>query len=322
MSCKRMSRNRMFPCRRSAATPGGPAACLPRMFVSTLLLGVLTVTAPAIAASPQRVISTDAAITEIVAALGEVRRLVAVDVTSKLPSGGDALPRVGYHRALSAEGLLALRPDLLLASEHAGPPEALDALRGAGVQVLRLPVALSPAALGDNVRRIAAVLGTEAAGQVLAAGVATTTEVLEKSAAPGFSALLLRDGGGELRAAGKGTAGGAFLDLIGVANAADHNGYRTYSQEAILAVNPPLLIVALGDDETEESLLRRYALLRFSNAAVRGAVLGLDSAALVGGISLRALESAREMAPVLLSRAGAEGQSADFATGAGQAALP
>jgi iron complex transport system substrate-binding protein len=273
-------------------------------------LAGVTATTPAQAQPPQRVISTDAAITEIVAALGEGRRLVAVDVTSTLPDGSAPLPRVGYHRALSAEGLLSLRPDLLLASEHAGPPEALGALRGAGVQVLTLPAALSPAVLADNVLQIAAALQVDATGKALAARVEATGAALKGAAAPGVSALLLRDGGGELRAAGRDTAGGAFLDLIGVANAADHDGYRTYSQEAILALNPPLLLLALGDDETAQSLLQRYPLLRFSDAAGSGSVLGLDSAALVGGLSLRALESASDMAPRLLSRAGAPGPAA------------
>lgn len=45
---------------------------------------------------------------------------------------------MSYQRALSAEGVLSLHPDMLLASADAGPPSVLQQIAAAGVRVIRL----------------------------------------------------------------------------------------------------------------------------------------------------------------------------------------
>ena len=58
------------------------------------------------------------------------------DYATNMPTpSARALPQVGYQRTLSAEGILSLAPDLVLASEAAGPPAVLDQVRSAGVPV-------------------------------------------------------------------------------------------------------------------------------------------------------------------------------------------
>ncbi|WVM92296.1 hypothetical protein ULG90_22115 [Halopseudomonas pachastrellae] len=45
---------------------------------------------------------------------------------------------MGYQRQLSAEGVLSLKPDVLLGTEEMGPPPVLAQLREAGVDVVVL----------------------------------------------------------------------------------------------------------------------------------------------------------------------------------------
>ena len=81
-----------------------------------------------------RIVSIGGAITEILYALGLEQRVVAIDSTSFYPP--QALrekPNVGYMRALSPEGVLGLNPSLILATEDAGPKEAIAVLRAAGI---------------------------------------------------------------------------------------------------------------------------------------------------------------------------------------------
>ena len=52
--------------------------------------------------------------------------LVARDLTSIYPPQITKLPNVGYHRALSAEGIVSLRPSILLTDGNVGPNEVLD----------------------------------------------------------------------------------------------------------------------------------------------------------------------------------------------------
>ncbi|MGV3541159.1 MAG: heme/hemin ABC transporter substrate-binding protein [Rufibacter sp.] len=66
----------------------------------------------------ERLVSVSKQHTEIMYALGAERNLVAVDVSSTYPEEAKKLPTVGYHRALSLEGLVAAKPTLLI---HDGP---------------------------------------------------------------------------------------------------------------------------------------------------------------------------------------------------------
>ncbi|MEM8540158.1 MAG: ABC transporter substrate-binding protein, partial [Pseudomonadota bacterium] len=69
----------------------------------------------------QRVLAIGGAVTEIIYALGEEDRLVGRDSTSVFPPEAQKLPDVGYIRALSPEGVLSVKPDLVLARENNGP---------------------------------------------------------------------------------------------------------------------------------------------------------------------------------------------------------
>jgi iron complex transport system substrate-binding protein len=62
----------------------------------------------------RRIVSISKQYTEIIYALGAEEDLVAVDVSSVYPPAATELPTVGYHRALSLEGLLAARPTLIM----------------------------------------------------------------------------------------------------------------------------------------------------------------------------------------------------------------
>src|SRR5262245_990153 len=74
---------------------------------------------------PQRWVSAGGSISEWVVALGGQDRLVGVDTTSQHPEALKALPSIGYQRQLAAEGILSLRPDILVGTEEMGPPPVL-----------------------------------------------------------------------------------------------------------------------------------------------------------------------------------------------------
>ncbi len=69
-----------------------------------------------------RIVSLGGAVTETLVALGEEDRIVARDATSTWPARIRDLPDVGYIRALSPEGVLSMRPDLILAEEAPDRP--------------------------------------------------------------------------------------------------------------------------------------------------------------------------------------------------------
>jgi iron complex transport system substrate-binding protein len=104
-----------------------------------------------------RIASLQGDITEILWTLGLGDKLAVVDTTSVYPDTIlKSKPNAGFFRTLSAEGLLAQKPTVVLAHPGAGPAAVLDAVRASGVPVVILPE-LNGTDLGDAVKKIKAV---------------------------------------------------------------------------------------------------------------------------------------------------------------------
>ncbi len=69
----------------------------------------------------QRIVTIGGDVSEITYALGVGDLIVGRDSTSLNPKALKALPDVGYIRLLNAEGILALKPTLILSSQRAEP---------------------------------------------------------------------------------------------------------------------------------------------------------------------------------------------------------
>jgi len=76
----------------------------------------------------QRIVCLSKQYSEILYALGAERDLVAVDLSSTYPPEIKSLPTVGYHRALSAEGIASVKPTLILHDNNVGPEHVMRQL--------------------------------------------------------------------------------------------------------------------------------------------------------------------------------------------------
>ncbi|MCU0868258.1 MAG: ABC transporter substrate-binding protein [Burkholderiales bacterium] len=214
-----------------------------------LALGSRSARTSAAPTAPARVVSVGGAVTEIVFALGAAPRLVGVDSTSAWPDAARKLPQVGYMRQLSAEGVLSLAPDLLLATHEAGPPAALAQIGSAGIAVHQLHLRHSPEALRENVRDAAAALGMPAAGRGLDARIASewaaTQARVDALKGPKPRVLFVfAHGGGAPMVGGTDTAVDAMLRLAGAVNAAGTlSGYKPLTAEASIAAAPDVLLI-------------------------------------------------------------------------------
>ncbi|HBY0125147.1 TPA: hypothetical protein MIN89_02590 [Klebsiella pneumoniae] len=118
-------------------------------------------------AAVERLVTLGGDVTEIVYALHAEESLVARDSTSSWPPAAQKLPDVGYLRQLNAEGILALRPQLVLASAQAQPSLVLHKVQASGVKVVNVPGGESLSAIDNKVAVIAEALGKTAAGDAL-----------------------------------------------------------------------------------------------------------------------------------------------------------
>ena len=110
-------------------------------------------------APPQRIVTLLPSLTETVHALGQGHRLVGVDRYSNWPAALDKLPRLGGGIDPNVEGIVALRPDVVLLAQSSRVVERLESL---GLKV----VALEPKSHADVQRvmgKVAQVIGVDGA---------------------------------------------------------------------------------------------------------------------------------------------------------------
>ncbi|WP_447794399.1 heme/hemin ABC transporter substrate-binding protein [Pseudomonas farris] len=269
--------------------------------VAALCVGLLVSHQATAAELPQRWVSAGGALSEWVSALGGESKLVGVDTTSQHPESLKALPSIGYQRQLSAEGVLSLRPQILVGTEEMGPPPVLSQIRSAGVQVELFSAQPDLPTLQGNLQHLGKLLGAEdRASQVfltyqqqLDQQQARVSQAQLKHKAPGVL-LLLGHAGGKPLIAGKDTAADWLLQQAGGHNLATHTGYKPFSVESLASLNPEVLVFAdraLTGDAARAALFKENPILSSTRAAKDGRVMELDPTLLVGGLGPRLPES-------------------------------
>jgi iron complex transport system substrate-binding protein len=248
-------------------------------------------------ALPQRWVSAGGSLSEWVVALGGEGKLVGVDSTSQYPQSLRQLPGVGYQRQLAAEGVLALRPDLLLGSEEMGPPPVLEQLKAAGVQIELLSAQPNLSTLEHNLQRLGQLLGTSQQAQAsmdayrkrLQRQAAWINQAQRQQQAPRVL-MLLGHAGGNIMMAGKDTLAAWLITQAGGHNLGKHQGYKPISSEALLALDPQVVIFAdrsLAGEAARVALLEQNPALAQTQAGREGRLLDLDPTLLVGGLGPR-----------------------------------
>ena len=265
--------------------------------VAVLCVGLFVSHQAAAADLPQRWVSAGGALSEWVTALGGESKLVGVDTTSQHPQALKALPSIGYQRSLSAEGILSLRPDILIGTEEMGPPPVLAQVKAANVQVELFSAEPDLPTLEKNVTHLGRLLGAEEQAtqllqsyqQQLDAQKTRVTDAQSRQKAPGVL-LLLGHAGGKPLIAGKDTAADWLLQQAGGRNLATHTGYKPFSVESLASLDPEVLVFsdrALTGEAAKTALFKENPILNASRAAKAGRVLELDPTLLVGGLGPR-----------------------------------
>jgi len=214
--------------------------------------------------SAERVVSIDGSLTEIIYALNAQDALVAVDTTSRYPPAATELPDVGYMRQLSAEGILALSPTLVLASTDAGPDSVFEQLQQAGVKIVRVRNHYSVDGVLNKIQAVADALNKPDAGRALAGSIkqqadAALASIPADAAAPA-ALFILGAGNRGLMAAGSKTQADAMLALLNARNVMAYNGYKPVSAEAVLQAGPEVVLIANTEAAADTSQAQSAAL--------------------------------------------------------------
>ncbi|NII25938.1 ABC transporter substrate-binding protein [Pseudoflavitalea sp. X16] len=269
------------------------------IFITLLVLRSMSLLATD---APQRIITLSGALTEVADALGFGKNIVAVDVTSEFPAYVKQLPKVSRNRSLSVEGLMAYRPDIVLAPEGDISKAIQSQLKAAGITLVNIKQEYSVKGALQFIRTVAAALQVPEKGQSLA--LQTEKEVnaeLEKirqakRKTPGVLFIYAR-GAGAMSVAGKGSNMDALIQLAGGKNVVqEFSDFKPYSTEAMIRANPDAILLF---DFGLSSLGGKNALLKMpgittTKAGKNKCVIEMDGPLLVN-FSVRLATAIREL---------------------------
>lgn len=207
--------------------------------------------------SVDRILPVDGDLAEIVFALGLGDDVVATDISATYPPAAEALPDIGYQRALNAEPIAAMEPTIVLATDLAGPPETISSLRNLRIPVVVIDRETTLAGPAHKIQAVADALGVSERGRELAATVNAEIATAEASAqlvktSPRTVVLYLRGEQVQLMF-GEGTGVSALLAAVGATDVAAELGVvetRQITAEALLVAAPEVILVTTSGLES------------------------------------------------------------------------
>ena len=249
-----------------------------------------------------RILSIGGDVTEIIFALGEGKRVIATDTTSVYPNGIESLPKVGYMRALSTEGVLSTSPDLILASAGSGPPEVIAALKQSRIPVALVDYRPGAEAIANKIALIADILDVKDKGVALTQSIdsdlATLASSLKDAQRP-RALFVLSLVGGRIIAAGHKSSAEEIITLAGGVNALQgFDGYKQASAEAILAAQPDAIVMMHRDGDIATQDLFAMEPFAKTPAAKTKALIRMEGSYLLG-FGPRTPHAARALAKAL-----------------------
>jgi iron complex transport system substrate-binding protein len=240
-------------------------------------------------ADASKILSIGGDITEILYALGQEARIIAVDATSQFPP--EALkhkPSVGYMRALSTEGVLSVGASLILASERSGPPEVVKALKQTAVPYVEVQDGLSPEGIIAKVRFVANAVDKAAEGEALASKIESEFRTLAERRSAIARKLrvlfVLNVQNGRATVGGAETSADAIIRLSGADNVASSViGFKPMVDEALVELQPDAIITlrrSSGQHDTEQLMAMRG--MQATPAGRSNRVVNMDGLYLLG----------------------------------------
>ncbi len=240
--------------------------------------------------SIERIIPLDGSVAEVVFALDLGENVVATDLSATWPPEADALPEIGYQRSLAAETIATFTPTILIGTEIAGPPQAIEDLRKLGYPVVIVPNEATPEGPGEKIRAVAAALGVPNRGEILASDLDQQIKELSKSSSvdqkPVVAALYIRGQGTQL-VLGKNSATYWLIEGAGgrnVADILDIDDYVPITAESLLVASPDAIVVPSAGLESVGGIegLLEVGSISQTPAGLNRAIFAYDDQLLLG----------------------------------------
>lgn len=211
-------------------------------------------------ATPERIVTVNGTMTEIVAALGLEKHLVGVDVTSTFPASVAQLPRIGHDRTVRAEGVMSLAPNVVLGTVGDIDESVLRQLERAGIAVVLFERSSSVDGTKELIRAVADTLFVADRAGALAAKIDSESGGIRAMGIAPRVLFIYARGAGTLMVAGEGTPMQRMIELAGGRNAVKgFEQFRPLTPEALIAADPDAILLfesGLEALQGEEGLLQ------------------------------------------------------------------
>jgi iron complex transport system substrate-binding protein len=194
-----------------------------------------------------RIITAGSALTETVCALGDCDKIIASDRTSLYPAEIQKLPSIGYRSGINAEGILGLKPTLIIAEKDYVDDAVLQQLVSSGVKLVVVDRKYTVDDTRKFIRQIATALHREAEGKKLIAKIegelAEAKAMLTRATTTPKAICIYNRGTATVSVVGTNT----FSEILSYAGATsavkDIEGYKPLNTEALIAANPDYLVM-------------------------------------------------------------------------------
>ena len=199
---------------------------------------------------PKRIIALNSTTFEIIYELGKADLVVGVDNGALFFPPADSITKLGHPYRPSVEGMISLKPDLVISTEDSLPKASVEQLRSAKVPTLILQTSYEDGYKGleRRISIIAKVLGQEKQGKALIAKINKQVQDLNKKAAAVEEKkkvfFLYAHSPSDASIYGKQTGSHFLIEQIGAQNAADFaTGVKPLTAEAMVQASPDSIIM-------------------------------------------------------------------------------
>ncbi|HYC59670.1 MAG TPA: helical backbone metal receptor [Thermoanaerobaculia bacterium] len=212
-------------------------------------LGILLSTAASMDAAPptpKRIVALAPSSAEIAAALGLGDAIVGVTNYTDWPPRTKNLPQVGSYVNIDVEAVVALRPDLVLATDDGNPPTTLRRLERLGLRVVTLRLRDFDS-IQQSILSLGRMVGREDEGRRAVAKMKrVATCVSERTRTVARPRVLFAYQLGPIVSAGKGTFTNQLLAMAGADSITKdvEQSYPHLSVESVVTRAPEVIVVS------------------------------------------------------------------------------
>ncbi len=212
-----------------------------------------------------RIVSLAPNLTEIVAYLGKLDNLVGVTTYCDFPPEVKKLRKIGGFIDPNVESIVMLKPDIVLAY-RGNPLPAITKLKEIGIPVFVQDSPTTMDELQRQIERIAKLLYADQEAFKKLAGIRellSTYRVNLKPKRMKPTVLIFTNNNPPFYCAGRNTIHDSLIAYAGGVNGFLVKGYAQISPEAILKVNPSLIVFPLRDKSDQLKFLTTYQSLSY-----------------------------------------------------------